>query len=527
MHVVIPETAPFEPAQRAWLNGFLAGLLGMEQAQQGTPELVVAPRPTSATPAEDFPWHDPTLTLEDRTKLAENRPPQQQVMAALGQLDCGQCGYLCTSYAEAITTGADTDAGKCVPGGRPTAKAVKILLAKFKADGSALPSAAAPAKPQSTAKRGYHRDLPVQATLIESRRLNAAEAEKSTQHIAFRCVEALDYAPGDSLGVWPMNNPEEVELIIAILKGRGSDSVQFGAGEPVNVREALLWRRDLRLPTEELYRLLAEHARDYADRTILARLADDDTRAPDHGVHDVLDCLMEFRSTRPPLRDFVRALGSAQPRMYSIASSPRAYPGEVHLTVGLVEYKFLEHSYRGLGSNYLGEQLQVGRRAKVFLQKAHGFALPADTETAIVMIGPGTGIAPFRAFLQERRHAGGKGRNWLFFGNQRFSEDFFYREELEAMVEARTLTRLSTAFSRDQADKVYVQHRMLEESAELWRWMQSGAHLYVCGDAKRMASDVDLALQQIVQQEGGYGVAEAREFLADLAKAGRYQRDVY
>jgi sulfite reductase (NADPH) flavoprotein alpha-component len=529
MHVVIPEAAPFEPAQRAWLNGFLAGLLGLEQAQQGSSAV---PTP-SAPPAEasDFPWHDPTLSLEERMKLADGKPPQQQIMAALGQLDCGQCGYMCTSYAEVITSGADSDTNKCVPGGRPTAKTVKILLAKFKAgvaDGSAPALPAAAAKPQNTnAVRGYHRDLPVQATLIESRRLNEPGAEKATQHIAFRFVEPLDYSPGDSLGVWPMNNPEEVELIIAILRGRGSDAVQLGAGEPVSAREALLWRRDLRLPNDELFRLLSDHARDYADRTLLAKLADDDTRAPDYGVHDVLDCLMEFRSARPPLRDFIRALGSAQPRMYSIASSLKAHPGEVHLTVGLVEYKFIEHTYRGLGSNYLGEQLQVERRAKVFVQKAHGFALPADQETPIVMIGPGTGIAPFRAFLQERAQLGGKGRNWLFFGNQRFSEDFLYREELEALVESRTLTRLSTAFSRDQADKVYVQHRLLEESAELWRWLASGAHVYVCGDARRMASDVDLALQQIVQQEGGYGVEQAREFLAGLTKAGRYQRDVY
>src|ERR1700733_13032196 len=172
MHVVIPETAPFEPAQRAWLNGFLAGLLGMEQALQGAPAPALAPAPETATQPEDFPWHDPTLALEDRLKLAEHRPPQQQVMAALGQLDCGQCGYMCTSYAEAITSGADTDAGKCVPGGRPTAKAVKILLARFKADGSAMPVATQPAKPQLSAERGYHRDLPAQAAQIETHRVH-------------------------------------------------------------------------------------------------------------------------------------------------------------------------------------------------------------------------------------------------------------------------------------------------------------------------------------------------------------------
>jgi sulfite reductase (NADPH) flavoprotein alpha-component len=531
MHVVIPEGAPFAPAQRAWLNGFLAGLLGMEQSLGAAPAAPAAPAAGTALPAEDFPWHDPTLSLEERQKLADNRSPPQQIMAALGQLDCGQCGYMCNTYAEVIASGADPDTGKCVPGGRATAKAVKILLAKFRADGSLDPvpsQPAATAAPQHTAAaRGYHRDLPVSATLIDSRRLNGPGAEKTTQHVAFKFAAPLVYVPGDSLGIWPTNNPDEVELIIAILKGRGSDAVQLGAGEAVGAREALSWRRDLRVPAEELFRLLSEHARDYADRTLLAKLADDDTRAPDYGVHDVLDCLMEFRSARPPLRDFIRALGSAQPRMYSIASSPDAHPGEVHLTVGLVEYQFIEHTYRGLGSNYLSEQLQLGRPAKVFVQKAHAFALPADTGAPIVMIGPGTGVAPFRAFLEERALNHAKGKNWLFFGNQRFAEDFFYREELEALVESRTLTRMSTAFSRDQADKIYVQHRMLEEGAELWRWLQSGAHVYVCGDAKRMATDVDLALQQIAQQEGGYSVEQARAYLTDLAKAGRYQRDVY
>lgn len=537
MHVLIPETAPFEPAQRAWLNGFLAGLLGIEQALAKAPAAAPAPilqaADAAAQPAE-FPWHDPTLSLEERLKLADGRPLPHRIMAALGQLDCGQCGYLCASYAEAIASGADPDLNKCVPGGRATAKTIKILVAKGKSDAAghsapALPAAAStPAKTQHAAgARGYHRDLPVSAKLVESRRLNEPGSEKATQHVALKFIEPLDYAPGDSLGIWPMNNPEEVELIIAILKGRGSEAVQLTGGEAVSVREALLWRRDLRVPTENLFRVLSEHAKDYADRTLLAKLADDDSRAADYGVHDVLDCLMEFRSARPPLRDFVRALGSLQPRLYSIASSAKAHPGEAHLTVGLLEYELIERTYRGVGSSYLGEQLQTGRKAQVFVQKSHGFALPADSDASIIMIGPGTGIAPFRAFLQERALMNAKGKNWLFFGNQRFNEDFFYREELEASVQSRALTRLSTAFSRDQADKVYVQHRMLEEGAELWRWLRSGAHIYVCGDSKRMASDVDLALQQIAQQEDGFSVEQARDFLAELTKAGRYQRDVY
>jgi sulfite reductase (NADPH) flavoprotein alpha-component len=517
MHVVIPEAAPFDAAQRAWLNGFMAGILG---AQAAVP--APAATPALAAQAEDFPWHDPALSLEERLKLAESRPIARRLMAAMGQLDCGQCGYLCATYAEAIASGTDSELNKCVPGGRTTAKAIKLLLAK---EGKPAPSATQP-KPTPT-RRGHHRDLPVPARMRATRLLCTPGAEKETRHIELELAEPLEYAAGDSLGVWPMNNPDEVELIVAILKGRGSEPVQLRSMEPLSVREALQWRCDLRAPTEELYRLLSEHARDYADRTLLAKLAEDDTRAPDYGIHDVLDCLMEFHSARPPLREFVRALGSLQPRLYSIASSSKAFPAQVHVTVGILKYEFIERTYRGVASSYLGDVLQSGRRAQVFVQQSNGFSLPADPETPIIMIGPGTGIAPFRAFLQERRAIAAKGRNWLFFGNQRSSQDFFYRDELEALVKDRVLTRLSTAFSRDRTDKYYVQHRMLEEAPEVWRWLGEGAYLYVCGDAKRMASDVDSALQQIAQQQGGLDADSARGFLSELAAKGRYLRDVY
>jgi sulfite reductase (NADPH) flavoprotein alpha-component len=347
--------------------------------------------------------------------------------------------------------------------------------------------------------------------------------------VAFKLSNSIEYSPGDAMGVWPMNNPEEVELMIAILKGYGSERIPASGreGDTIEVREALLWRRDLRVPSENLFRLLCEHAKDYADRMLLKKLSEDDTRAPDYGVHDVLDCLMEFRSARPPLKDFVCALSNMQPRLYSIASSAKAHPGEVHLTVGLVEYKLVDHSYRGIGSNYLIEQLQVARNARIFIQKSHGFKLPADPDASMIMVGPGTGIAPFRAFLEERVATQAKGMNWLFFGNQKFSDDFLYQNELEALVQTRELTRLSTAFSRDQADKIYVQHRMLEGGAELWRWLNNGAYIYVCGDAKRMAGDVDLALQQIAHQHGGLNDEQVKNFIAGLTRAGRYQRDVY
>ena len=193
----------------------------------------------------------------------------------------------------------------------------------------------------------------------------------------------------------------------------------------------------------------------------------------------------------------------------------------------MVEYELDRRGYLGVASNFFAERLRLGRKVPVYVQKAHAFALPADPSKAVIMVGPGTGVAPFRAFLQERAAGGAAGKNWLFFGNQHRASDFLYRGELEGYLKRGALARLDTAFSRDQKQKIYVQHRMLENSAELWRWLEEGAHFYVCGDAKRMAADVDAALAKIVAEQGGMDESAARKYLAELAKKGRYQRDVY
>ena len=525
MQVFLPDNAPFTEAQRAWLNGFIAGLLGMEQALGKTQQSAAAP--AAATPAaiEDTPWHDPTLALDDRVKLAAGRPLELRLMAAMGQLDCGQCGYLCKTYAAAIAGGAEADLAKCVPGGRATTRKLKDLLAE---SGPSRPATAAMAPPPQPVERGYGRDAPIAARLAAARCLNSPGAEKNTFHVVIDLGEsALTYDPGDSLGVWPQNNPDEVELLLAILKAKGSEAVTLSDGAVIAAREALSRECDLRMPTDTLYELLAREAKDTADRTRLAKLAQDDTQGDAFGVHDVLDTLMEFSSARPRIGDFVAALGRMQPRLYSIASSLRRHAREVHLTVAELRYERNARAYRGIASSFLSEHLRPGRALSVFVQRAHGFRLPQDTAAAVIMVGPGTGIAPFRAFLQERDAAGHTGRNWLFFGSQRRATDFLYREELEDLAARRVLTRMDLAFSRDQASKVYVQHKMLDAAQELWRWLGNGAYLYVCGDAKRMAGDVDMTLQQIAIAQGGMDTAGARAWLAGLARAGRYQRDVY
>ncbi len=523
--VFLPDSAPFTEEQRAWLNGFIAGMLGMERAMAASSTAAPIAAPVVATGEEDLPWHDPTLALDERMKLAADRAIPLRLMAAMGQLDCGQCGYECRTYAAAIADGSETDLGKCVPGGRETAKKVKEIAATLAIN--PLPGPL-PREREKPIERGYNRDAPVAARLVSSISLTSPAAEKETRHIVIDLAGSdLAYEPGDSLGIWPQNNPDEVELLIAILKAKGSEAVTLADGAVVTARDALARECDLRAPTDTLYRLLAAEAKDDADRSRLAKLAEDDAQAATFGVHDVLDAVLEFPSARPRIAEFVAALGRMQPRMYSLASSLRRHPAEAHLTVAMLRYELNDRSYQGAGSSFLGEHLRAGRQLSVFVQRAHGFRLPADHTAPVIMVGPGTGIAPFRAFLEEREATWATGRNWLFFGSQHRESDFLYEDELEEFATRRVLTRMDLAFSRDQANKVYVQHKMLACAEELWRWISNGAYLYVCGDAKRMAGDVDIALKQIAASQGGMDAAGAKRYFAELAKAGRYQRDVY
>jgi sulfite reductase (NADPH) flavoprotein alpha-component len=242
---------------------------------------------------------------------------------------------------------------------------------------------------------------------------------------------------------------------------------------------------------------------------------------------EVIDLLLMHRSVKFSPAEFVALLKKLQPRLYSISSSARAHPGRVHLTVNVVRYESLSRGRKGVCSTFLSERVALGEPAPVFVHKNKNFRPPPNGDTPMIMVGPGTGIAPFRAFLEERRITGSRGRNWLFFGDQKAETDFLYRNELEAMLRDSTLTRLDTAFSRDQADKIYVQHRMREHARELYSWLEAKAHFYVCGDASRMARDVDAALHEVVQQQRACTADHAAEYVSRLKAEKRYQRDVY
>jgi len=538
---VLPDSAPFTAAQRAWLNGFFAGLMSRTSLAGQMPHAAATPakEPAPAEEASDdaMPWHDPALPMEDRLKLAEGKPRARVLMAAMAQLDCGACGYVCKTYAEAIDRGEETDLTRCAPGGRETARKLKELVAMLPADqvlvggksisanqtsGAAPGAVAAPARPASDRRH------PFAARLLRNQPLNAPGSAKDTRLIVFDLHgSGLTYKPGDAVGVLPENCPQVVDWVLEKLDASGAETVASPEGHPIPLREALLRHYGITQPPRSVVALLAEHAGDPTHASSLRTMLDEAGPGVAEGV-EILDLLAQFPSARPPIEAFVKALRPLRPRLYSISSSPKAHPDEVHLTVGVVRYvNYLGRQCKGVASTYLAERLRTGQKARIFIHASHHFSLPADPNAPMIMVGAGTGIAPFRAFLQDRAAEGARGRNWLFFGDQHRELDFLYREELEAWLVKGLLSRLDTAFSRDQRERIYVQHRMLERAREIWAWLGDGAHFYVCGDARRMARDVDSALKRIVAEQGGMSAEAAAGYVSDLARSGRYARDVY
>ncbi len=508
---LIPDSAPFTPAQRAWLNGFLAGLLGAPDADAGVS--VASP---VAAPVEEFPWHDPALDLSERLALADGCALERRLMAAMAQLDCGQCGYLCQSYAEALAGGRETSLSLCVPGAKPTSKALKQLLV----DRPAVPAVpAAPSAAPAPALLG----MPVRVR--SAARLTGEGSGKDVRHVVIDLAgSGLAYQPGDSLAVAAGNDPALVAACLHALHARGDELALCPDGSMRTAQDALTWQVDIARPLERCFEALALAA-DPADAAALRRLAEGEDAA-EPADPDLLDLLLAFPSARPRVFSLVQALPRLKPRLYSIASSQRATPGEVHLCVGVVAAQRLGRVRHGVASAFLAHRAAEGGEILASVQPSH-FRLPADPAAPVVMIGSGTGIAPFRAFLQERAALRQGGPIWLFFGDQHEATDFLFRREITAWVEDGTLTRLDCAWSRDQAGKVYVQDRIREQAARLWQWLDDGAHLYVCGDATRMARDVEAALRAIAAEQGGLSQAAARDWLAALARQGRYLRDVY
>jgi sulfite reductase (NADPH) flavoprotein alpha-component len=455
-------------------------------------------------------------------KLAEGRPLRRRLMAAMAQQDCGQCGYNCQDYSEAIASKTEERLNLCVPGGKQTARMLKTLHAEFAAQPAVVAKAATPdiAAPPSPA--GRTRDNPATATFLSRTRLNKPGSAKETWHVELDLNgSGIDYVVGDSFGIFPANDPGLADAVIAALNA----PADFPIGGRT-LREVLIDGVSLGAAPDMLFQLYA-YITGGARRQAAKALSSGENPDGDAETLDVLAAIEKFRGARPDPEAFIEALDPLQPRLYSIASSPKVDPNRIALTVDAVRYPIGKRTRLGVASTFFADRIAPGANTRAYVQRAQHFALPADPSVPIIMIGPGTGIAPFRAFLHERMATKAPGRNWLFFGHQHGAYDFFYEDELAGMKAARVLTRLTLAWSRDAAEKVYVQDRMRDVGRDLWAWLADGAHVYVCGDAKRMAKDVEAALVEIIAAFGVRSANEAIGFVADLKKNGRYQQDVY
>lgn len=585
----IPETAPFSADQRAWLNGFLAGIF--TDAAAVVPQTATAPLKVSVfyasqtgtgeglarklvkeLKAEGYVTTISSLDASTPAALAreeyaviiastygEGEPPEsvrpfydQLCMATAPRLE--KLAYTVfalgdKTYEQFCKFGTDLDARLEALGATHICSRVDCDVdldapfAQWKAElvsrldsiasGNHVRPAAKPAPIVSTTASTttqphvHTRDNPFSASLVEKRALTKDVSSKLTLHLAFSIADSeLHYEAGDACGVVPQNDPRLVAQILEAIRLSGSEQVELPKRGTVTLLEVLLH-------LVQITRLNRKIVQTYAAKGNCQRLLD--LLVPEQQTHfdrytydrGVIDLVTEYPGVITDAAELVTMLPKLAPRLYSISSSPLAHVGEIHTTVAVVRYRAHNIERGGVCSTLFADRMDVGDTLPIYIQPNKRFRLPRETDAPIIMIGPGTGIAPFRAFLHERRALGSTGRNWLFFGERSATTDFLYDSELQSMQADKLLTRLDTAFSRDQDHKVYVQDRMLEQAHTFWSWLEDGASIYVCGDATRMAKDVDAALHTIVEKQGHLDQEAAREYVQRLKDEHRYHRDVY
>lgn len=533
---LIPDNAPFTVEQRAWLNGFLAGVLNrgaqapgsvpMEEkqslliafgSQSGNAETLAKrlAREASgrgfAARAAGLDSLQPADLIKDKNVLlitstwGEGEMPDNAIsfwdslnqngsspkldgvqysVLALGDMNYGDT--FCLAGKKLDNRLSELGATRIVDRVDCDVEFDELAKKWSTAALTILSGSNAPQPDAEPEEAGFSKKSPFQATLLSNVNLNAKGSSKDTRHIALSLAESgLTYEVGDALGVFVQNCPEVVDAVIAAHRFDPQSDAALPDGSKATLREALLKHYEVR----QLY-----------------------GKTPEANVTSTA---------------FIQSLRKLQPRLYSIASSLKAHPEEVHLCVAAVRYSEDGVEHKGVASTFLADRLALGDTTGLYFHAANHFRLPIDLAKPVIMVGPGTGIAPFRAFLEERAATAASGKNWLFFGDQKRATDFLYHDQISEWLKKGTLTRLDTAFSRDQEEKIYVQTRMLEAASELWHWLEQGAYFYVCGDAKRMAKDVDAALHEIIQSAGQKTADEAIAYVAQMKKDKRYARDVY
>ncbi|MBJ3813793.1 NADPH-dependent assimilatory sulfite reductase flavoprotein subunit [Shimwellia pseudoproteus] len=402
------------------------------------------------------------------------------------------------------------------------ARVTEVLKARA---GSRAPVAAPAAGSAASAGTGvvYTKASPLTATLAVNQKITGRNSQKDVRHLEIDLGESgLHYQPGDALGVWYQNDPALVQELVELAWLKGDEPVDLN-GQSLPLSEALQWHVELTVNTPNIVENYATLTRNAA----LLELVGDKAKLQQYAAATPLVDMVRFAPAQLDAQALVGLLRPLTPRLYSIASSQAEVESEVHITVGVVRYDIEGRARTGGASGYLADRLEEDGEVRVFIEHNDNFRLPSNPQTPVIMIGPGTGIAPFRAFMQQRAAEGAEGKNWLFFGNPHFAEDFLYQVEWQRYVKEGALSRIDLAWSRDQQQKIYVQDKLREQGAELWRWINDGAHIYVCGDASRMAKDVEQALLDVIADQGAMDAEAADEFLSELRVERRYQRDVY
>ena len=582
----IPENAPFTPEQRAWLNGMLAGIFSsvpvavskeakashriaiLYASQSGTAE-GLARKLAKELKAQG---HVPAVsTLIGYTPAALAAEKYALLIASTygeGEAPDGVQPFyeeLCLEhfprydklsyavfalgdrhYEQFCKFGIDLDTKLAALGGNRICNRVECdvdvdepfahwkasLMPRLQEIGTGHKPMESASHPVSTDLKlppamTFTRSNPVFAPVVDKKHLTRKESSKATLHLAFSIEgTGVTYEAGDACGVIPQNDLNLVAEVLQCARFNGNEQVSCGNPEITTLHDALTHHRQI---TRLNRKIVTDYAKLGQCRMLLDMLAPEHQARLENYVYDrgLIDLLLEFPGVIEDPADLVSMLPKLTPRLYSISSSPAAHAGEIHTTVAVVRFHAHNRERGGVCSTLFADRASVSDRLPIYIQPNNKFRLPKDSSVPIIMIGPGTGIAPFRGFLHERRATGASGRNWLFFGERSASTDYLYREELEAMRAGGHLTRLDTAFSRDQDRKIYVQDRMLEQAQTFWNWLQNGASVYVCGDASRMAKDVHTAVQNIVAEQGGMSTEAAEEYVHSLKEQHRYHRDVY
>lgn len=575
-------TTDFTPAQLAWVSGYFWGVLNQQPGSNA-----VAPAPAAQTPgitlisasqtgnarrvaealrddliaaklnvtlinAGDYKFKqiaNEKLLIVVASTQGEGEPAEEAVALhkylfskkapKLENTAFAVFGLGDTSYEFFCQAGKDFDSKLAELGGERLLDRVDAdveyqaaaaqwrerLVEVLKARAPAVPSVqvAASGAVNEVHTSPYTKEAPLAASLAVNQKITGRDSLKDVRHIEIDLGDSgLRYQPGDALGVWYQNDPALVKELVELLWLKGDEPVTVN-GKTLPLAEALQWHFELTVNTTNIVENYATLTRSES----LLPLVGDKTQLQHYAATTPIVDMMRFSPAQLDAQTLVDLLRPLTPRLYSIASSQAEVESEVHVTVGVVRYDIEGRARAGGASSFLADRVEEESEVRVFIEHNDNFRLPANPQTPVIMIGPGTGIAPFRAFMQQRAADGAEGKNWLFFGNPHFTEDFLYQVEWQRYVKEGVLSRIDLAWSRDQKEKIYVQDKLREQGAELWRWINDGAHIYVCGDANRMAKDVEQALLEVIAEFGAMDIEAADEFLSELRIERRYQRDVY